>query len=96
MTNAERLRRFRQRHRERLPWGEDRPFHPELAEWEASALEERPKAKAVVIPLRDRAPVSPEVGRPPSDGPARTAPAPVAGRGSGGPGRSGRSGRRPP
>ena len=54
MTATERTRRFRALHEARLPWEEDRPFHPGLAEWEASALEERPKKKAVVVPLPAR------------------------------------------
>ena len=41
MTNAELCRRFRERHRYRLPWAGDVPFHPELAAWEASALKGR-------------------------------------------------------
>ena len=54
MTNAETLRRWRERHRYRLPWDGDVPFHRELAEWEASTLKERPKKKAVVVPLPAR------------------------------------------
>jgi hypothetical protein len=38
MTNAELSKRWRERHRYRLPWEDDVPFHSGLREWEASAL----------------------------------------------------------
>jgi len=39
MSGTERKRRWRELHRFRLAWPEDRPFFPEFREWEASAFE---------------------------------------------------------
>ena len=51
MTATERVRRFRALHEARLPWAEDMPFNPELAAWEAEALEvPATKQEAVVVP----------------------------------------------
>jgi hypothetical protein len=52
MTSTERSRKWRARHRMRLPWAEDVAFNPEIAAWEMEAL--APKKTAKVVPLRPR------------------------------------------
>ena len=52
MTDAERKRRPRDRHRHRVEWAEDYPFNSDLREWEESAFEPPARKSADIIPLR--------------------------------------------
>ena len=54
LTNAERKRRWRERHRERLWPEDDQAILDELREWEASAFDEPRKRTAQVIFMRGR------------------------------------------
>ena len=50
MTATERSRKFRARHRKRLPWAGDTPFNPEIAAWELEALAP-PKTAVTALPV---------------------------------------------